>query len=396
MHCSKSLSGAISLLVILSPCGGCVGHRPIVQELSPGTVIRQEGMNDLHDELAERINSAPPESMKEPGLVGALGGIRVKLLQTGPQQVLLPLPQAMDGQVPLTFCVRSSPLEAVDEYRLQRRDRSNDVLSVLLKGTPDQEVRIEWSSLVLVAGESTTPDPAKPDSYRRSSGCVQAESAKIQKLAVDLWPENGQVAEYAARIQQWIREMKPVQTPQSLDALGILDSGANGICTANANLALALLRAKGVPSRSMAVIPPISQRLEMHRIVEYFDEDQWLPFDPSALHTDLPMKPYQSIIMAKTTIADEELAMQPRMGSMRGCPYGQELELRSGGATLWGQDFFWTLAKPVARFQPEDDAFALAKNDWDRFLREGTLSAGQLAAASATNSAELLKALTPK
>jgi hypothetical protein len=134
----------------------------------------------------------------------------------------------------------------------------------------------------------------------------------------------------------------------------------------------------------------------MHRIVEYFDEDQWLPFDPSALHTDLPMKPYQSIIMAKTTIADEELAMQPRMGSMRGCPYGQELELRSGGATLWGQDFFWTLAKPVARFQPEDDAFALAKNDWDRFLREGTLSAGQLAAASATNSAELLKALTPK
>ncbi len=53
------------------------------------------------------------------------------------------------------------------------------------------------------------------------------------------------------------------------------------------------------------------------------------------------MEPWQTVIMAKTTVADEELAMKPRMGSMPGCPYAQEIELiQTRTTTLWGQDFF--------------------------------------------------------
>ena len=146
----------------------------------------------------------------------------------------------------------------------------------------------------------------------------------------------------------------------------------------------------------MAVIPPISQRLEMHRIVEYSNNDQWHYFDPSSLHADVPMKPWQTIIMAKTTVADENIAMKPRMGAMLGCPYGQELELLSAGVTLWGQDFFWTIAKPLAELEPDDEAVSLAMDAWNRYLREGTLSAGQIKAASASSSTEFLETLKPK
>ena len=156
---------------------------------------------------------------------------------------------------------------------------------------------------------------------------------------------------------------------------------------------MALLRERGIPSRSMAVIPSISQRLEMHRIVEYASDKQWLAFDPSSLHADVPMMPWQSVIMAKTTLADENLAAKPRMGSMVGCPYGQEIELLSSGVTLWGQDMFWTIAKPLAEFQPDDETITLATESWQRYLQEGQLSTGQVTARSATTSAELRKCL---
>jgi len=72
-----------------------------------------------------------------------------------------------------------------------------------------------------------------------------------------LWPE--------------ARDMEQKEQARSLDAVGILKSGQVGICTANANLACALLRVKQIPCRSIAAIPPISRRLEMHRIVEYVE-----------------------------------------------------------------------------------------------------------------------------
>ena len=48
--------------------------------------------------------------------------------------------------------------------------------------------------------------------------------------------------------------------------------------------------------RSVAVIPPISQRLEMHRIVEFAESGRWVPFDPSSLHPDIPTRPWHNII----------------------------------------------------------------------------------------------------
>jgi hypothetical protein len=76
------------------------------------------------------------------------------------------------------------------------------------------------------------------------------------------------------------------------------------------------------------------------------------------------------------------------MGSMVGCPYGQEIELLSTGVNLSGQDFFWTMAKPLAPFEPSDEAIRLAADAWNHYLETGTLTQGQLKAASAKTAAE--------
>ena len=246
------------------------------------------------------------------------------------------------------------------------------------------------------AKSTATSGETRPETYLAATPCVQSQADEITKLAADLWPDSGKVRDYAVNIQRFVREMKQVERPRSLDALTILESGANGICTGNTNLATALLRSRSIPSRSVAAIPPISSRLEMHRIVEYYDDGQWLLFDPSSVQTEIPLEPWHSIIMARTTISDENIAMQPRMGTTVGCPYGQELELVSNRITLRGQEFFWTIAKPIAEFEPSQEALVLATDAWTRYLELGTLSPGQVKAASAKDAAGFVKLLGTK
>jgi hypothetical protein len=199
---------------------------------------------------------------------------------------------------------------------------------------------------------------------------------------------------YARKIQEFVQTSRQRQPPRSLDALGILASGNNQICTANANLAVALLRAKGVPARSLAVVPPTGQRIEMHRIVEFESNARRYTFDPSSLHADVPMLPWQTVIMAQTSVGDENAAMRPRMGVSLGCPYGQEAEFTGGSLTFDGPEFFWTVGKPLAEFEPGEEAATKAHAAWRRFLQTGVLASGQREALKAANGAELAELLS--
>lgn len=81
--------------------------------------------------------------------------------------------------------------------------------------------------------------------------------------------------------------------------------------------------------------------------------------------------------------------MQPRIGAAVGCPYGHELELLDSGVTLWGQDFFWTIAKPLAEFEPDDQAITLAQQAWTQFLESGRHSQEPFDARLASSADEL-------
>jgi hypothetical protein len=316
--------------------------------------------------------------------------MRTKVLTAGAHEILLSMPQLTDTQIPICFAVATTLQPAGTELRLREREGSNMVVSVRLKADPGQEVQIDWCALILLTDKPSAGDRGPMDSYRRATSCVQSTNKQVNALADRLWPADGKVESYAAAIQDFIRQMKQQKPPRSMDAVSILESGANWICTANANLAAALLRAKGIACRSLAVVPLTGQKLEMHRIIEYFDTGRWTSFDPSLLQQEIPLTPWQNIIMAQTTIPDEELAMKPRMGSAFGCPYGQEVEFLDSGVSLWGNDFFWTLGKPLTEFEVSDKVVDQARREWVHFLASGELSQTQLHAASVTNAGSFL------
>jgi hypothetical protein len=367
---------------------------PIIvpKDISQGVAIQQKGLRRLQVELKKHIDSAPSRVMKRSGLAGAMGGSHLKVSSPDSQEVLLPVPQMADGQVPICYFISTTPPEAMTEVRLRKREDCNVVVSVRLAGN-SRDVQIAWCSVILLASGNITPNATPTAPFCAATPCVQSEAGEIVKLAKDTWPNTGKVSEFAGIIQQHIRTMKRKEQPQSLDALGILRSGDSSICTANANLASALMRCKGIACRTIAVIPPVSQRVEMHRVVEFFEKGRWLAFDPSSVAADIPTKPWQNIIMAKTTTWDEQVAMRPRMGSTAGCPYGQEIEMLSTGVNLSGQDFFWAMAKPLAEFEPTDEAVRLATEAWSHYLKTGALSQGQIKAETAKNATELVSFL---
>jgi hypothetical protein len=357
--------------------------------------IRQDALAAFHTELAKTITSAPAAVMSKAGLAGAMGGARLRVTSSNAQEVLLPIPQLADGQVPLCFVIRTTPPDAATEFRMRKTEDGNVAVLIHLAGKK-QEVEIAWASVVILASHAIAPDRTPAEPYTKATACVQSQADEISKLAGELWPGTGKVSDFAANIQQFVQKMKTAKQPRSLDALATLQSGFNGICTGNANLAAALMRSKGIACRSVAVIPPISQKLEMHRIVEYSDNGRWVAFDPSSLHADIPTRPWQNIIMARTTIQDEQLAMKPRMSIALGCPYGQEIELLTSGVMLFGADMFWTLARPLTTFEPTEEGTRLAVDAWNGYLKSGMHAPGQLKATTAKSAPEMVEQLKAK
>lgn len=342
--------------------------------------------------LAQRIAAAKVAEFPEGGLCGAVGGARVKLLGKKAAVVQLPIPQRTPSQQPVVFTITAEPPDAVTAFRLRQDGAGADFVEAALQGKVGQEVRFDWAAVVLLVDRPQLDTAAAAAPFLRASPCAQSDDAKIAALAERLWPAERTVRDAAQELQRFVCDQRQGKAPRSLDALGILASGANGICTANANLAVAVLRCRGLPARSLAVVPPTGQRLEMHRIVEWFADDQWHRFDPSGLAREVPMRPSQSVVMAVTGVADEERSMRPRLGVSLGCPYGQELEVLDGQVTPWGQDFFWTEARPLAAFAADAAGFAAARDAWARFLATGTVDAAAEHAAAATGPVEFAAA----
>ena len=390
----RALGHCVAGLFVLMAVG-CGEDRPAWDDASG--VIMRPSVNASLPEAIEAVESAiPPKAMQGSGLAGAMGGVHLKGQRAGSYGVRLPLPQMIDGQTPVCYALSATPETALTECRLHAPADGNAFITLTLNVKGGQEIRIDWSCVVLIAAKPPAGAGASPEPYRAASACVQSEHPQIKELAGRLWPATGRARDYAASIQKFIRDMKRKEQPVSLDALGILESGQNTICTANANLACALMRARRIACRSIATLPTTPRRFEMHRIVEYADNGAWIPFDPSSVSVDIPLKPWQNIIMAKTTPPDEQAAMKPRTGAMVGCPLGHEVEFSRPGLNLFGSDFFWTIGAPLAEFQVTDEAVALTAGEWRRFLAGGVLSAGQLKAASARDPDEYLEALNPR
>lgn len=388
------MGACLAGLVVLATAG--CGHDRPVRDTAAGVLVSAAADVGVPEAIRAVEAAVPARTMRGSGLAGAMGGVNLKAQWAGSYEVRLPMPQLSDSQAPVFYCLNTKPKTVLCTCRVHVRNDGNAFVVLKLDVSKDQEVTVEWSSVVLIAPKVIVPDHAVPETFRVASPCVQADSRQIVELAGKLWPATGTARDYAANIQEFIRRMQRRGQPMSLDAASILESGQNTICTANANLACALMRARQIPCRSIATLPTISRRFEMHRILEYFDQNAWTPYDPSLVYADIPLKPWQNVIMAKTNIADEQAAMKPRLGSMYGCPFGQEIEFAQPGLNLSGQAFFWAIAVPLAEFDVTDEASRLTAGLWDQYVKTGTLSKAQLEAALTRDLGHYLEAIRTK
>jgi|GEM_PF-730081 len=384
---------AAGLFILLAGCGRGKPAWDVSSGVALATVETAEA-SAIRASIEAAASAIPPRAQQGPGLAGVLGGVRLKAHASGRYDVLIPVPQMTGRQIPVCYSLSVTPPEALVASLLQQRSDGNVFVNVGLNGVREREIAIDWSGVILIVDREPSENGTRPEEYLASTACAQSDAGEVEELAERLYPRDGALRDYAASIQRFIQGMARREAPRTLDALAVLRSGEKTICTANANLACALMRERGAPCRSLAVVPINSQRLEMHRVVEYFEDGSWIPFDPSLLHDEIPLKPWRCVIMAKTTLADEEMGGVARVAAPAGCPFGQEAEISRPGLCFWGTDFFWTVAAPLAGFEAAGEAVRATSIAWTRFLETGTISPAQLESARARTLVDYLEAMT--
>jgi len=212
-------------------------------------------------------------------IVFASAGTDVCLRTPGkPETVTFPIPGTYRDQVPLTFRVSTNPPEALRGFRWKQRPDGVNWLCEIDVEPPEQGATVKWESFVLLLAESPARLPAHsvvepPDAaseWLRPTACVQSDDPQIQSKADELAAGTDDVQ---GIVQRAITFTSGLQNRcgdhhDSLDARKGLDCG--GSCTNRANLAAALLRAQGIPARTLAHLPTWSGRLYEHWLIEYW------------------------------------------------------------------------------------------------------------------------------
>jgi hypothetical protein len=102
----RSITLAVAVAAATVGCGGTNAAPGIP---ATGVVIEQSGMSPPQDQLVKAMTSGLPWPMTAGGLAGAQGGGHFKILEPGTHEVLLPLPQLTDAQIPLCYAITSAP-----------------------------------------------------------------------------------------------------------------------------------------------------------------------------------------------------------------------------------------------------------------------------------------------
>lgn len=210
------------------------------------------------------------------GLLRASAGMPVA---GGAGTVVFPIPGPTAEQVPVSFVLRSSDPAALKGYVVKRREGENWVCEAQVDPHGEKPTTLRWESLIAVRDRAVAPLPeAKlgvPDpsikAWLVSTPVVQADDFAIRKKAAELRAGTADVETFVRRVLAFTSENKGTGgTFRSLDASCALTSG--GSCTSRANLGAALLRAGGVPARTVSHLPTwaYGSGLYEHWLVEYW------------------------------------------------------------------------------------------------------------------------------
>jgi hypothetical protein len=286
-----------------------------------------------------------PRDLTSPGVIRATANTGVRARTDGAVgRVLFPIPLVTEHQVPLTFDVTVDPPEAFEGFRwVKRSDGANWLCEVSVAPSGDGTL-VSWESLVLVNGrdDPSLPDANEPEApkdtrpWLRSTSCIQSDDPSIVARSKALSEGADTIADYVQNVLRFTSTNRGNGAPlRSLDARVALDAG--GSCTSRANLAAALLRARGIPARTSAHLPTWSGPLYEHWHVEYWHPGAgWTWIEPTL--GKLRPKPWTLVVLNVANPDDEDQGFDPAIaqsGVMLGVPrfavheHSEELQLAS-------------------------------------------------------------------
>lgn len=305
--------------------------------------------------------------------------------------VTFAVPGTYRDQVPLSFEVKAEPAKAMTGYKLRpREDGLNWVCEVMVD--TDGPVTVWWEAAVLVTDrkpaalpEATAPEvlPAA-ERWVRPTGCVQSDDPGVTGRADELARGTPDIGEYARKVTEWVAKNRGTGRPfTTLDAAAAV--GCGGSCTSRANLSAALLRARGIPARTVAHLPTWAGPLYVHWLTEYWHPGHgWVTIEPSRNQNQPSPTTYAVINVA--TPDDEDHAVFPslRSGVMAGAPRLSSRDIDGGIVPV--TDGLWAkldtrvvgLAVPLAKVSVSDAdwrALAAAAAAHTRLAAEGRTGA---------------------
>ena len=262
---------------------------------------------------------APPASLDGPGVIRARAQAAVAALDDdGVGTLTFPIPGTYRDQVPLSFDLRAEPPGALKDYRWERRPDGLNWLCRVRVAPSREGALVRWEAMVLVGGRQADPLPHVPEprapevaaSWTRSTACVQSDDPAIRAKAEELAEGAEGVEAYARRVIAFTARHRGKEGAafDALDARTALDCG--GSCTSRANLAAALLRARGIPSRTVAHLPTWSGPLYEHWLVEYWHPGAGWVWLESSLGQFRP-SPWTLVVLGVANPEDEDRAFDP-------------------------------------------------------------------------------------
>ncbi len=264
-----------------------------------------------------------PVMVKEKGKVGT---------------VSFPAPSDYSGQVIVSLKVESQPPSALKAWKWEdRADKLNSCI-VATVAPEGKGAWITYTAEVLCPPEPVVRTMVKPDqAWQSSTACVQSTDPEIKFLAQKLKEGAKDQEDYVNRVTMWValNNGQKGEKFTSLDAKRGLKCG--GSCTNRANLCAALLRANGIPARTVAHMPTWAVgKFYQHWLTEYWTEDgNWAMVEPT-LGVKHPAR-NTVIVLAISSTEDEDKAFdkQHLEFSMPGSPY---LSLAEASTGLYAAD----------------------------------------------------------
>jgi len=333
---------------------------------------------------------AEPESfparggMEGPGIAHAYGQFQIMARKDiSSPQIAFPIPLAFADQVPIYFEIRSQPENVLKDVVFTQRDEYNWIAELTFCPLDTGDcVDVEWDCYVLIREHdySDLPEyvelPLKEElpedvlHWLESTVCVQVDHPEIQEKAKDIRGESTNLMEIARKTAEFLGTIEQGHY-RSLDAVEALHEG--GSCTSYANLAAALLRANGIPTRILAVYPTWAPSLVTHYIVEFYvPEYGWVRFESTL--GEIPWEPYRDVVVAVVTPEDENRSFEQGRWAARGVPWLSLTENSTGPSLYYEGTLDEEIgcdhgAESVIIFEEKvEEAFTLTWSVWNAYL----------------------------